>query len=192
MRMTRRHAGLTALTGWLAGGTQWLEAAPGKFSNRRAPGFSLPDSAGKQYDGTDFRGKVLLLEFMQTKCPFCRAMSGVLEQTKTKFGDRIEVLSVVVMPDTPQNVAQYIKENNVRTPILYDCGQMTASYLRITPQNPTVRFPHLFLIDKDGVIRNDFDHDDAGSGKVTVTLLAAEVQKLLGPQQQGVPPAKKR
>jgi hypothetical protein len=34
------------------------------------------------------------------------------------------------------------------------------SYLRVTPVNPQVHFPHLFLIDKEGVIRNDFEGTD--------------------------------
>ncbi|MBL8215212.1 MAG: TlpA family protein disulfide reductase [Bryobacterales bacterium] len=180
---TLRWAGVMACLMLLCG-TASLNAA-GKLSNRRAPGFSLPDLKGQQYDGADFRGKVLLVEFMQTGCPFCKTMSGILEQTKAKYGTRIQILSVVVMPDTPDNVQKYIKEQNITTPILFDCGQMTASYLKITQQNPIVKFPHLFLVDKDGTIRNDFDHDDINRGLVTAKALAAEIDKLLADAPQG-------
>jgi hypothetical protein len=53
-------------------------------------------------------------------------------------------------------VAQFVAEHKVTTPIVFDCGQATASYLKVTPQNPTVNVPHLFLIDGQGMIRNDF------------------------------------
>jgi peroxiredoxin len=157
--------------------------AAGALSNRRAPGFSLPDSNMKQHDPLDYRGKVLLLEFMQTHCPTCKVQSGVLEQIKAKYGSKIQVLSVVVMPDTMDHVKAYIKDNNITSPILFDCGQMTASYLQITPQNPTVKFPHLFFIDAGGTIRFDFDSNDSAKGAVTVKSISAELDKLL----QGTP-----
>ena len=54
---------------------------------------------------------------------------------------------------------------------------MITSYLRVTPSNPQVHFPHLFLIDGDGMIRNDFD----GTEDKTMTLdgLSGEIEKLM-------------
>ena len=40
-----------------------------ELSNRRAPSFSLPDSAMRQHDILDYRGSWLLLDFMKTDCP---------------------------------------------------------------------------------------------------------------------------
>ena len=65
----------------------WLSVAvlvaDGELSNRRAPGFSLPDGNLKQHDLQDYRGRVVLVEFMQSQCPNCAAFSRVLEQVKT-------------------------------------------------------------------------------------------------------------
>ncbi len=42
-------------------------------ASRRAPGFSLPDSKTQEHDLADYRGKVVILEFMQTGLPtLCR------------------------------------------------------------------------------------------------------------------------
>ncbi|MFN7935621.1 MAG: TlpA disulfide reductase family protein [Bryobacteraceae bacterium] len=172
-----------ALMGCLLVGVSVPAFAAGALSNRRAPGFSLPDSNMKQHDPVDYRGKVLLLEFMQTHCPTCKQQSGVLEQIKAKYGAKIQVLSVVILPDTIDAVKAYIKDNNISSPILFDCGQMTASYLNITPQNPKVQFPHLFFIDANGTIRQDFNAQEAGGGKVNAKTIAAEIDKLL----QGAP-----
>ena len=128
----------TALAGCLFLSVSIPGLAGGALSNRRAPGFSLPDSNMQQHDPLDYRGKILLLEFMQTHCPTCKNQSGVLEQVKAKYGDKIQVLSVVVMPDTLDNVKAYIKDNNVSSPILFDCGQMTASYVKPDPRNPQI------------------------------------------------------
>ncbi len=161
--------------------------AEGALSGRRAPGFSLPDRTMKQHDPQDYRGKVLILDMMQTGCPTCKTISGVLEQVTAKFGAKVQVLSIVVPPDTMDTVQKYISANNIKSPIVFDCGQVTASYLKITPQNPAVKFPHLFLIDPEGMIRTDFDHHDANSGKTTVKSISAAIDQML----QG-PPAKKR
>jgi peroxiredoxin len=111
----------------------------------------------------------------------------VLEQVTAKYGEKVQVLSIVVPPDTMDMVQKYIAANNIKSPILFDCGQVTGSYLKITPQNPTVRFPHVFLIDPEGMIRTDFDHHDANHGKLTIKSLSAAIDRIL----QG-PPAKKR
>jgi peroxiredoxin len=161
--------------------------AEGALSGRRAPGFSLPDRTMKQHDPLDYRGKVLILDMMQTGCPTCKIVSGVLEQVAAKYGEKVQVLSIVVPPDTMDMVQKYIAANNIKSPILFDCGQVTGSYLKITPQNPTVKFPHVFLIDPEGMIRTDFDHDDANHGKLTIKSLSAAIDKIL----QGLP-AKKR
>lgn len=171
----RKWFGLCVLVGMVA-----LPAAPaGNLSNRRAPGFSLPDTQGNQRDPQDFRGKVIVLDLMRAGCPNCVKLSGILEQVKAKLGDKIQVLSVVVPPDTYQTVMPYIKENNITSPVLFDSGQMTASYLKITPKNPTAHFPHLFLIDAEGYIRNDYDHEDIDAGKVTAKSLAAEIERMV-------------
>jgi hypothetical protein len=50
------------------------------------------------------------------------------------------------------------------------------SYLKVTPSNPQVHFPHLFVIDPDGTIKNDF----AGTEDKSLTLdaLSAEIDRL--------------
>ena len=131
----------------------------GELSNRRAPGFSLPDSQFKQYDPQDFRGKVLVVEVMQTNCPHCAKFSGILNEVQRKYAGKVQVLSIVNPPDTRATVAQYITEHHVSVPVLFDCGQVAASYLKATPQKPTFGVPHVFLIGPDGVIRNDFGYD---------------------------------
>ncbi len=154
--------------------------ASGEFSNRRAPGFSLSDSKGVQHDPQDYRGKVVILELMQTTCPHCAKFTDILEQAKAKYKDKIEIMYLVTAPDTLPMVQKYIGEHKVTGPILFDSGQVMASYLRITPQNPSVTFPHVFLIDGMGVIKNDFGYGSSTTAIFEGTGLNAEIDKLLG------------
>ena len=50
--------------------------ASGELSGRRAPGFSLPDMNLKQYDLQDYRGKIVLINIMQTRCAHCATFSS--------------------------------------------------------------------------------------------------------------------
>jgi peroxiredoxin len=125
------------------------------FTGRRAPGFSLPDTKQKQHDLADYRGRVVVIDFMRTDCPKCREVTASLEQIKAKYGNDVQVLSVVTMPDNFAAVQKYVAANKVTSPILFDCGQMMASYLNITPQNPTVHLPHVIVVDKAGMIRRE-------------------------------------
>jgi peroxiredoxin len=76
-----------------------------------------------------------------------------------KYGDKVAVLTFAIPRDTTATVASFVSDHKVTTPVLFDCGQAAASYLKVTPQNPTVNVPHLFLIDRQGMIRNDFGYD---------------------------------
>ena len=131
----------------------------GELSGRRAPGFSLPDLHMQQHDPQDCRGTILLLDIIQTKCPHCGRFSENLEGLHHKYGDRVAVLSIVEPPDNQATVARFAAEHKISTPILFDCGQVGVSYLKVTPQNPTINVPHVFVIDGQGMIRNDYAYD---------------------------------
>jgi peroxiredoxin len=133
--------------------------ASGELSGRRAPGFSLPDLHGQQRDLQDYRGKIVLVDIIQTNCPHCQQLADVLEKVVAKYGGKVAVLTFAIPRDTPATVAHFVAEHKVTTPVLFDCGQASAAYLKATPQNPTVNVPHLFLIDGQGMIRNDFGYE---------------------------------
>ena len=155
----------------------------GELSGRRAPGFSLPETAAKQHDPLDYRGKVLIIDFMQVTCEHCIKFSAILEQAKARYGDKIAVLSIVNPPSEQKGVAEYIAKNKVTSPVLFDCGQVAYSYLK--PTSNSIAIPHVFLIDAEGIIRNDFGY---GAGTVNIFEgkgLFAELDKMLAPRPGG-------
>jgi len=151
--------------------------AGGEYSNRRAPGFSLQDSHYQQHDPQDFRGKVWILDIMTTSCPTCKKLAETLVQIRAKYGDSIGMFSVVTLPDTHDTADKFAAEYKITWPILFDSGQVIMSYLKITPSNPQVHFPHLFIVDANGTIRNDFEGSEDKS--LTVAGISAEIDKLL-------------
>src|SRR5580658_6634944 len=113
-------------------------SAAGEYSNRRAPGFALADSKFQQHDPQDYRGKVLIIDFIQTTCPVCQRLTEVLLQVKSKYGDKIAVVSILTLPDNYQTVDKFAADRKIPWPMLFDSGQVMMSYLRVTPTNPKV------------------------------------------------------
>jgi len=154
-----------------------LAWAAGEYSNRRAPGFSLADSHFQQHDPQDYRGRVLLIDIMATNCPTCMKLAETLVELKTKYKDRIGLLSIVTLPDNQSTADKFVAEYKISWPILFDSGQVIMSYLKVTPLNPQVHFPHLFIIDPNGMIKADFAGTD--DKYLTVNALSAEIDKLM-------------
>ena len=156
-----------------------LLLASGELSGRRAPGFSLPDLHARQHDLQDYRGKVVVLDIIQTTCPHCMRLADVLEDVHAKYGDKVVILTIALPPDTQSTVARFVEEHKVSSPVLFDCGQAAASYLKATPQHPRADVPHLFLIDREGMIRNDFVYGFDTKSIFEGDGLNAEIDRLL-------------
>lgn len=155
-------------------GLTLLLSAEGKYSNRRAPGFSLPDLQGNQHDPQDYRGNVVIIDLMLTTCSHCQQLADTLKKIVSKPGNKAVVLSIITASGDDINSARkFVKEHGITWPMLFDSGQVMASYLKITPSNPTIHLPHLFIVDPQGMIRADFDEND----NLSEANLAAQIAK---------------
>jgi thiol-disulfide isomerase/thioredoxin len=143
------------------------------------PSFALPDVNLKTHDVLDYRGKPLIIDLMMTSCPHCQALAPNLERVAKKYAGKVNILSIVVPPDTNATVAQYVAKYKVGYPILFDCGQATATLLKVTPQNPKISLPHLFLVDARGMIREDWAWSEAVKEIFEGTGLDSYLDKVL-------------
>jgi peroxiredoxin len=126
-------------------------AACAAAAERRAPGFTLVDSKGEWHDLADYRGKPVLLAMIQTTCPHCARFAETLERAQEKYGEKIGVLAIVVPPDTLDKAKDFIAGHKITYPILFDMGQACMSYVRTAK----LEFPHLYIIDRNGMIYAD-------------------------------------
>jgi peroxiredoxin len=151
----------------------------GELSHRRAPGFSIRDAAGDQHDLADYRGKYVIVDFIQTGCPHCITFAETIEKLMIKYRPKLAALSIVVPPDTPDTVTAYIKAHNITIPVLYDCGQVTASYLKVGPRNPHVVFPDVFIVDPQGNIVNNWIYGPGSESVFEGDGFVKEIDKLM-------------
>jgi thiol-disulfide isomerase/thioredoxin len=164
----------------LALATTFLAAAlSAADAPRRAPSFALPDSQSHYHDILDYRGKPLIIEIMSTRCEHCQELAVTLEKVAAHYGNKISILSVVLPPDNQQTVGGFIRKYNVTHPVLFDCSQMTASYFNATPDNPHIDVPHLFFVDSNGIIQDDFMWAAPPEGKPADFEINAVIDRLL-------------
>ena len=113
----------------------------------RAPDFSLRDAAGGIASISGNRGSLMLVNFWATWCGPCRDEMPLLDHARSQY-DGLEVIGVAI--DSDSAVADYLKDNPVRYPILLG-GE--------AQDNPSVLFgdtravlPYSVLLGRDGKI----------------------------------------
>jgi peroxiredoxin len=146
---------------------------------RRAPGFALVDLKTQMHDLGDYRGKIVIVDFMKTDCPHCKALAATLENAKVRYGNRVAVLSIVMPPDTTAIVERFANDNNLTTPFLFDCGQVAFSYIR--PKTNSISLPHLYIVDREGMIVRDYEYGPNNKGIFEGGGLFTELDRLAGP-----------
>lgn len=110
-----------------------------------APDISLMDMQGNQVSLSQFKGKVVILNFWATWCPPCREEMPSMEKLHRDFGEKgLVILAVNVEENGRQAVEAFLKKTPYTFPILFD-GDKTA-------QNTygVFRFPESFIIDRNG------------------------------------------
>ena len=154
---------------------------------RPAQRFLLPDVKGRDHDLYDYKGKVVVLEFMQTACPHCGAFTSVLKQVQQRYRDRVAVMAVVNPPDTPELVSTFMAMHAVSYPILLDAGRVAFAYIR----RQTFNIPYVFLIDGNTQVREQWEYSPATLDIFEGNGLFPAIDNLLGASFGSSPAPKK-
>lgn len=143
--------------------------------HRLAPDFSLPDQQGRMHRLEDYRGQVVVLNFMSAECPWsARADQGLLDMLE-QFGEQIILLSVASNAnETPEQIIKAAQQRHLPK-VLLDSEQVVAR--RYKAQTT----PHIFIIDADGRLRYQGAYDDVTFRRrePTRTYARQAVQSLL-------------
>lgn len=119
--------------------------------NRVAPAWAVQASDGRALGSELFRGKVVLVNYWATWCPYCLKEMPVIEEFWQAHRARgFEVLAVSV-DDPPERVAQYMKEHGYAFP----AAPMDPSVYAALGRADSI--PTSFVIDRAGVIRHKID-----------------------------------
>jgi len=144
-------------------------ADPGVAAQERdvAPDFTLSDASGNPVTLSDFRGKVVLLNFWATWCPPCKVETPWFIELQQTYGDQhFVVLAVSVDEDGWESVKPYIDENGINYRVMIGNATMAAMY-------GVKSLPTTLIIDKSGRIASTH------FGLVSKSEYSAGIERLL-------------
>ncbi len=134
-----------------------------------APGFTLKNSRGQDVSLSDYQGKVIILHFWATWCPYCKKLQPGLERLYQSYkGQGLELLGISIWEDEGADPQGALAERGHSFMTLLEGGEVAKRYgVKGTPST--------FFIGRDGQVAGvymDSNPDDP--------VLEQQVKKLLG------------
>jgi len=123
------------------------------YAGEKAPAFALPDLDGMEISLSDYKGKVLLLNFWATWCPPCRMEIPYFNDFYQKYNSKgFEVLGVSLDRGGVRTVVDFKKDNKIAYPVVIGDNSVTGNYQQFIPVDQRNAIPFTFIIDRDGNI----------------------------------------
>jgi peroxiredoxin len=119
-----------------------------KPSSRAKLDFVLKDKNGVDVHLTDYKGKVVLLNFWATWCGPCKVEIPEFVELYSQYKDRGFVILGVLSQDTPtkDQLQAFLTENKMEYPILYSSEKLESAF------DDLWALPTTFLISRDGAM----------------------------------------
>ncbi|TAN41112.1 MAG: TlpA family protein disulfide reductase [Nitrospirae bacterium] len=137
-----------------------------------APDFQLTDLSGKVHTLSDYRGKVVILNFWASWCPECITEMPSLNALYEKQKKNSLVVLGITSDRRSEPVAEVLKKTPVSYPVLMD--SKGAVFIR---KYTVIGLPMTFIIDKNGLIVEKIiggtDFSTAGFAKKIQELMTA-------------------
>ena len=122
-------------------------AKPVTIPGSVAPDFTLPQLSGAPLKLSDYRGKVVLLDFWATWCEPCRQEIPHFVDLQNKYGTQGFQIIGVSMDDGPGPVRQFYQQFKMNYPVVMGNAKTGELY------GGVFGLPIAFLLDRDGKVR---------------------------------------
>ncbi|MCX7625912.1 MAG: thioredoxin family protein [Candidatus Sumerlaeaceae bacterium] len=152
----------------------------------KAPDFSLPDALGTTHTLSQYRGKIVVLEWTNPTCPFVKRhyKSGTMKKLAEKYADKQVVWLAIDSSHFVQaaEAKKWQEEQKLPYSILLDpSGEVGQAYGAKTT-------PHMYIISKDGTIAyaGAIDDDPRGDKADPRNYVDEALAKLVAGQEPEV------
>jgi len=124
-------------------------------ARRKAPGLLMQTLDGKTIKLSDFRGKVVILNFWATWAPACIKEMVALEELAKSHKDDLMVIGMSVDTDGSDGVKVYVEKRKITYPIIIATREMLDEY-EIAIEEPIETIPTTIIVDKSGYIKSKY------------------------------------
>ena len=115
-----------------------------------APPFTLPDINNKQVSLSDFKGKIVILDFWATWCPPCKREIPDFIDLQKEYGSKgVQIVGIGL--DDPGKLRAFARQNGMNYPVLLGTQDLALEYGGIQG------IPTTFIIDRSGKIVSKFE-----------------------------------
>jgi peroxiredoxin len=151
-----------------------------------APDFELPDSTGHRHCLSDYRSRIVIVNFWSAECPHAARTDAALLAALGRWGGQVVLLPVASNANEFRQAPAAAAERGLPL-VLLDEGQRVADLYAARTT------PHVFVVDPQGLLRYRGAVDDLTFGRQTATraYLEEAVEALLAgrpPQPAETPP----
>jgi thiol-disulfide isomerase/thioredoxin len=135
----------------------------------KAPVIALKDLTGKTVRLSDFKGKVVLLNFWATWCVPCAAeIPELIKWQNDHKSEGLQVVGITYPPTSAAKVRQFARENKINYPVLFGFKATKKLF------EPSDTLPMTIIIGKNGNIVDRID------GVIFADEFENKVRPLLG------------
>lgn len=108
---------------------------------------------GGKFDGAQFKGKVVLVDFWATWCGPCVAELPNVKEVYQKYHDRGFEVVGISLDEELDTLTKFIKEEHLPWPILFEGGEETSGWQHpLAKQYGVTAIPMAVLIDRQGKV----------------------------------------
>ena len=126
---------------------QQEQVSTSKTNKTKAPDFTLTSTSGKKINLSDYKGKVVILDFWATWCGPCRMGVPDLVSIQKEFKDKVVVIGISLDDQrTMSDIPPFMKQYGINYPIVFGTNKVVMDYGNIEA------IPTSFVIDKKGFI----------------------------------------
>lgn len=115
--------------------------------NNPAPEFTLPDLDGRIHMLSDYRGRIVIVNFWSAECPHSERVDADITTCLSQWGTEVALLSVASNANEPDGMINGAARGRKIPVLLRDADQSVADrYEALTT-------PHAFVVDRQGILR---------------------------------------
>jgi peroxiredoxin len=115
--------------------------------NQPAPDFELPDLQGKLHRPCDHRGKIVIINFWSAECPHSARTDGLILNLLGGWNREVELLSIAANRNESIPLVEEAAKARHIPKVLIDAQHVVAD------QYEAMTTPHLFVLDREGILR---------------------------------------